>query len=399
MSLIFCGLLLLFYGGMANPVQAQELEETQVRLNQLEEEIEASKNKRIQLQNQAEEEKNFLGTISSELVLRAERSRIQENLLKSIEENIVTIGDEINGITQGLADKRRRLSQLLAALERLSQHPPALVLLRPNESLDTIRSASLLSHILPSIKSEAEKLKQEMSSLEAAKEELKAEKGKEEEALELLTNEQDEMNVLLEQRQEIHSSILKEASNTDTHIAGLVEEAETLEALLESLLNNRPSNVDGTKTAYKVPDNYPSNQPITKAKGSLAFPAHGVVSASYGSQTIDGRLKGIRIKPQGNTQVLAPYDGQVVFSGLFRNYGQLLIIDHGEGYHSLLSGLSVIYGAVGQWVLTGEPVGIINKTNVGSQGATTNGSNKTNELYVEMRRDGLPINPTPWLAK
>ncbi|MCK5041962.1 MAG: peptidoglycan DD-metalloendopeptidase family protein [Sphingomonadales bacterium] len=396
---VFCGLLLWSFAATINPAQAQRVEETQVRLNHLADEIDASKNKREQLASQAEEEESFLATISTELVLRAERSRIQENLLNAIEVNIGNLGDEINAITQGLMAKRERLAQLLAALERLSQHPPALVMLRPNESLDTIRSASLLSHILPSIRVEAEKLKLEMTELEAGKQALSEEKRKEQEALELLKNEQGEMDVLLNQRQNIYSGIIKETTNTDAYIARLVDEAETLEALLESLLNNRTGDGGAGRDAYKVPENYPSNRPITQAKGNLAFPAHGVVSARYGSQTIDGKLKGIRIKPDSNSQVLSPYDGQVVFSGLFRNYGQLLIIDHGEGYHSLLSGLSDMYGSVGQWVLTGEPVGFINKTNLDSESARTNGNEKRNELYVEMRHNGVPINPTPWIAR
>lgn len=395
----FCCLVFLVIAGGGKPLAAQNLEETQDRLNHLEEEINQSKDKRKQLTDQAQEEEGFLSNISSELVLRAERSRIQERLLRSIEENIYNLGAEINAITQSLNDKRQRLSQLLAALQRLSQHPPALVLLRPNESLDTIRSASLLSHILPSIRLEAEKLKQEMTALEASKSELDEEKSKEQEALGLLKNEQDEMNVLLEQRREIYSSIIKETSSTDSHIARLVEEAETLEALLESLANNRPSDDAGTRSGFKAPENYPSNKPITQAKGQLAIPTSGVISARFGSQTIDGRLKGIRINPDSNTQVIAPYDGQVVFSGVFRNYGQLLIIDHGEGYHSLLSGLSELYGSVGQWVLTGEPVGLINKNNNNSEIANSNGSNKRNELYVEMRHDGVPINPSPWLSR
>jgi septal ring factor EnvC (AmiA/AmiB activator) len=84
---------------------------------------------------------------------------------------------------------------------------------------------------------------------------------------------------------------------------------------------------------------------------------------------------------------VAPYDGQVAFSGPFRGYGQILIIDHGEGYHTLLVGLSRIDGGEGQKVVAGEPVGLMGNSDSGRPA-----------LYVELRRNGRPINPLPWLT-
>ncbi len=76
-----------------------------------------------------------------------------------------------------------------------------------------------------------------------------------------------------------------------------------------------------------------------------------------------------------------------MFAGPFRGYGQLLIIAHGEGYHTLLAGIDRVDGAVGQLLLAGEPVG--------QMGASPG---RKPELYVELRHDGDPIDPTPWLA-
>ena len=83
---------------------------------------------------------------------------------------------------------------------------------------------------------------------------------------------------------------------------------------------------------------------------------------------------------------MAPYDGQVVFAGQFRGYGQILIIEHNEGYHTLLAGLSRIDCVVGQWLMAGEPVGRMGRPVDGNP-----------ELYLELRRNGQPINPLPWL--
>ena len=85
--------------------------------------------------------------------------------------------------------------------------------------------------------------------------------------------------------------------------------------------------------------------------------------------------------------MVAPSDGKIVFAGLFKGYGQLLIIAHGGGYHSLLAGFERIDANVGQAVQAGEPVG-----RMGGDDA-----NKPT-LYVEVRQKGEPVNPIPWLV-
>jgi septal ring factor EnvC (AmiA/AmiB activator) len=84
---------------------------------------------------------------------------------------------------------------------------------------------------------------------------------------------------------------------------------------------------------------------------------------------------------------VAPFDGKIAYAGQFRGYGLILIIDHGERYHTILSGFDRIDAVVGQWVLAGEPV---------AQMGDTSGSDP--ELYLELRRTGQAINPLPWLA-
>jgi septal ring factor EnvC (AmiA/AmiB activator) len=97
--------------------------------------------------------------------------------------------------------------------------------------------------------------------------------------------------------------------------------------------------------------------------------------------------KGMRLQTASGAQVVAPYEGRVVYAGKFRGYGELLIIEHGEGYHSLLSGLARIDNTIGQWVVAGEPVGVMGRPD-----------SRKPVLYVELRRNGQPINPLPWLA-
>ena len=88
----------------------------------------------------------------------------------------------------------------------------------------------------------------------------------------------------------------------------------------------------------------------------------------------------------------------MVYAGPFRTYGQLLILNAGGGYHVLLAGMDRISVDLGQFVLTGEPVAVMGERR-GSQAsaAVTAGSNQP-VLYVEFRKDGTPIDPSPWWA-
>ena len=111
---------------------------------------------------------------------------------------------------------------------------------------------------------------------------------------------------------------------------------------------------------------------------------------------LGGSEKGLTIATRGGAQVTAPCDGWVVYAASFRNYGQVLILNAGGGYHVVLAGMERISVDVGQFVLTGEPVAIMGS---GSQVAATLavGSNQP-VLYVEFRKDGNPVDPSPWWA-
>ena len=100
-----------------------------------------------------------------------------------------------------------------------------------------------------------------------------------------------------------------------------------------------------------------------------------------------GGAEGIAIRTLAAAQVVAPISGAVVFAGPFRGLGRLLIIEYGDEYHLLLAGLSRIDTAVGDEVLAGEPVGVMDAA--GDPRPT---------LYMELRRKSRPINPLPWLA-
>jgi septal ring factor EnvC (AmiA/AmiB activator) len=132
-------------------------------------------------------------------------------------------------------------------------------------------------------------------------------------------------------------------------------------------------------------------------RGRLRLPVNGVRVREFGgADGVGGTQKGLSIASRPGGEITAPCDGWVVYAGRFRSYGQLLILNAGGGYHVLLAGMERISVDLGQFVLTGEPVAVMGD---GSQASPAGASGpKQPVLYVEFRKDGTPIDPSPWWA-
>jgi len=162
---------------------------------------------------------------------------------------------------------------------------------------------------------------------------------------------------------------------------------EPAEAPSAKLAEQEPTAVAPDSDASTRLAALPVSPPRPPIKSSLPYPAHGDVIAQFGASRGGGQKSlGASIRTRERGQVVAPRRGEVVFAGPFRGYGQLLILEHDGGYHSLLSGFSRIDAQVGQRVLAGEPVGVMGM--VAESGTI---------LYIEIRQNRQPIDPIPWL--
>lgn len=134
--------------------------------------------------------------------------------------------------------------------------------------------------------------------------------------------------------------------------------------------------------------------PFASARAKLPLPAQGRRMLAFGERTqYGGQSKGMVLETRSGGQVVAPCDGWVVYAGEFRSYGQLLIINAGDGYHVLLAGMSQIDVQPGQFVLTAEPVGTMSG---GIKQPSASPPSSAPVLYIEFRKDGRPIDSDPW---
>ena len=149
--------------------------------------------------------------------------------------------------------------------------------------------------------------------------------------------------------------------------------------------------------ALKDPGRLAPAVAFAATRGHLRLPVNGVKIREFGaSDGLGGTQKGLSIAARAGAQITAPCDGWVVYAGPFRSYGQLLILNAGGGYHVLLAGMERISVDLGQFVLTGEPVAVMGGGSQVSAAVATR--SKQPVLYVEFRKDGTPIDPSPWWA-
>ena len=376
------------------PVLAQDKSTAaKKRLGTIETQIKTAEEQQQTLEEKASALKNQARSLAERMVAVAVDIRQAENNAFRTEARISALEIQMQAKTAALGARKEELVTLLAALQRLSTRPAATTLLQPREALTTARSAQLMGKLVPLIDAQADLLKKELAALTAIQTDLSAERYALKGTLSALTARRKTMASLHGQRLKQAKSANLAARAQARKLVSLSRQAGSLRELIDKLEQRAAKIKADAKTAARL-KNIPapaakprSKRSIRQAKGRLPYPAVGQVVMGFGAQDGAVKSKGIKIYARRNGQVVAPYDGEIVYAGPFMNYGELLIIAHGGGYHSLVAGMNSRYRGVGQWVLTGEPIG--------QMGAHTAGRN----LYMELRFKGKAINPAAWFNR
>ena len=369
------------------PAAAAETDDVDRRLESVERAIEEGQSRERQLDSKAAALGREVADLRAELVSAARAAQAHEERLDTIEGRLADLTPAEAEKAAALERQWATLTTTLGALERLGRLPPGALIAAPATLTDTIRTNLLLGAAVAALDSEARGLREQLDGLADLRRTIASERTEMAAAGTELAAERRRLDRLLERKSALQRTTLKQRRAAEQRVARLAAEAGNLRELMEKLATGAAAAPPvETPPAFAAPA--PARS-FAATRGTLGLlPVRGRLVGLFGqTNESGGRRNGIAIETRAGAWVVTPFDGRVVFAGPFRGYGQLLIIEHGEGYHTILAGVARIDSVLGQWLLAGEPVGVMGP-----------GSNGMPTLYVELRRNGAAINPLPWLA-
>ncbi|WP_135449574.1 murein hydrolase activator EnvC family protein [Tabrizicola caldifontis] len=286
-------------------------------------------------------------------------------------------------LTRAFDAKRDSIGRLLAVLVTMEANPGPLLLLHPEGAVETARSGMILADVTPALQAEALALKAELVELAelralqlAAGETLKA-------GLATAQNARTELSQAMSDRTDLPRRFTEDPEA----LRGLLESADTLDAFAAGL---SPDADAGTSFADQ--------------KGNLPLPALGTLLRRPGEADATGsRRPGVTLATQAGALVTAPWPATIRYRGPLLDYGNVMILEPGDGYLLILAGLEMLYGEVGEVVAAGAPLGLMGGTGTASEEFMTraedgSGGRGTETLYMELRQGAAPVDPMPWFT-
>ena len=377
--------------------------------------------------------------VTADILARHEQIRALEREVAGLEEHETETLRRLDG-------EREQLMWLLGALQRLAQVPTEAMIARPDAPVEVVRATVLLRAAAAGIEDRAAGLRRELDTLASLRQDLIVRRDQVAALRDRLDGEMDGLAVMVERRQSMALRNRQDQAALDRSAAEMAERASDLRDLVDRLAaessvpavtpESPPEPADGqvaalppdpgegvaepgtegsrpqpgvpeprsdashdrSALALELPSMVSSSSPATRTMLPLAeyegvvLPTNADVLSHFGDRDPQGMvINGLILSVFPGAPIVAPLDGQVRFAGIFRGYGEILILEHTGGYHSLITGVGRIDAHVGQRVLVGEPVGVTHMPQNGDSGPVT--------MYFELRHMGRPVNPLQGLAR
>ncbi len=346
------------------------------------------------------------------------RAQGAEQRVSAVEQRLSLLQSSEAAIRRSLDGRRGLIAEVLAALQRIGRRPPPAVLVRPEDILEAVRASMLLGAVVPDLRQEIEILGTDLAELVRLRESIGAERKAIATEMEQLAGERQRLASLVDARRVREASATKDAEvqrGQDTELAvqarslrDFVERMEkeisvanrAADAAREALeAETREQRQRMAALAFRDPARLSPKIAFAEARGLLPLPAAGSRLRGFGdSDGAGGTTRGISLETRPGALVSAPSDAWVVYAGPFRSFGQLLILNAGGGYYMLLAGMQRIDVTLNQFVLAGEPVAVMGETSEAAATIVGSGAGQP-VLYIEFRKDGVSVDPTPWWTK
>ncbi|KQU50208.1 hypothetical protein ASG72_18240 [Bosea sp. Leaf344] len=356
--------------------------------------------------------------LNKALLDTTQRTQASERKVAALEQRLTLLQSSESAIRRSLEGRRGLIGEVLAALQRIGRRPPPAVLVSPEDILEAVRASMLLGAVVPDLRQEIQVLGTDLAELVRLREGIAAERRSITGELEALAGERQRLAALVEARREREASATRDAEAQRAAAGELADQARSLRDFVEQMekeistatraaesarqaleAETREQRQRMAALAFKDPARLAPKIAFAETRGLLPLPVAGSQLRGFGeSDGAGGTTRGISIATRANALVSTPSDAWVVYAGPFRSFGQLLILNAGGGYYILLAGMQRIDVALNQFVLAGEPVATMGETSEAAATIVGSGSGEP-VLYIEFRKDGVSVDPTPWWTK
>lgn len=340
-------------------------------------------------------------TLQAELTTaKASKNKLQQSLQAS-EESIATHTKKVAKIKEALAREKKQLNQLqmqraelvknkeaqqqhiveaIRHTYQLGQQSQLKLLLNQEDPERISRMMKYHDYVVSAHQQKIAAYTQTINTLNTLEDRIKNTQQQLEQRYSTLAKRQKSLTQSQQQRKKALKQLSSSLRKKGSQLSSLTSDRDRLQDLLDQATNALAN--------LSLPN---GTEAFAKAKGKLPLPTNGKITHAFGSPQFDGQLKrnGIYIRNQSGAHVVSVHHGRVIFSAYFRSHGLLLIVDHGDGYMSLYGHNETLLKETGDWVSTGESIATVGN----SGGQTTTG------LYFEIRHQGQPQNPQPWLRR
>ena len=359
---------------MALPALAQAprdtLQNTQAALQQ-------SKQREAKIQKELSTTQADLRTMRARATdLAASLQRSEANAQKT-EKELDSLSAELARTEREFATRKDEYAHTIASLLRMKNLPPTAMFSDKKSASELIQTSRILQNTNEALAQRALQLRQESQRLAGLKRKVGERKQTVVKDRAALGEKQRQLATELKTRQRLQEKLERDHSATRAQVNKLSRESASLQELIGKLESAPQLARKTTSTPLAS---------LGSARGRAQLPVVGSLLHAFGEKkNANETYRGLVLSARPGATVVAPYAGEVVFTGPFMNYGRMVLLKHGDGFISLLAGLGDISVGLNQQLGKGEPIGIM-------AGAKPS-------LYVELRERSKPIDPSTWFAK
>lgn len=311
--------------------------------------------------------------------IRRERQKVDDlqTRIADLKQQIVRAEDDLRDVERKLRSSRRDVERRLVALYKEGEIGPLRILFSQTTPAEMAWQYEYLTRVVGHDRQLLATYRQQQQQRQAAIKHLEQSQSEREKAL----DERKARQALLSEARQVKQRILKRTERNQTLLASLLQKLEDQAGTLSSLVKKLESEKSATYTQ--------KDGPFYAQRGRLMWPARGKVQIGFGRQRHPElgtvfQSRGLELSVKPKTPVASVWPGRVVFSDRFSGYGNLVIVDHGGGFHTLYARMDTPIKKKGELVEKGE---MLARTDSGGQ------------LYFEIRQKGAPSNPSKWLSR